>query len=183
MHDVTDYKWVPPGAAVDAATLASLRGPDGELAVWLAETPHAEAMSAPVGKKDTAIKVYANHGRWIAECPDCGDAQLAAREDRRFMCVGCANVAVGGVWRPVTWPRNLEALEEILDARPSHLNRNWSPGETIADLIAEASQSEEPTTPREHAIWAGLSVEDAEQWERDCIAAAEWLRAVEEEGA
>lgn len=179
MHDVTHYAWLQGDA--DATSVASLRGQNGDLAVWRAETPHEQAMAAKTGPASTAVHVTANHGRWIVECPDCQDAQLAARDDKRFMCVGCANAAVDGVWRPVIWPKNHEDIEAILEERPHDRHKNWAPGETIEDLIAEAASVEEPTDVRAHAIWAGLSPEAAEQWAAECNAAAEWIRAVEEE--
>ena len=123
-------------------------------------------MAAPTGSALTAVEVYANHGRWIVECPDCHDAQLAARDDLRYMCIQCANVGVGGKWRPVIWPKDAAAIEALLDARPMSHNRNWNPGETVKDLQLEDRRhvfTEEPTDPREHAIWAGLSEAEADE--------------------
>lgn len=83
-----------------------------------------------------SIAVYINHGRWIAECPDCHGAQLACRTDHRFLCNDCGNIAVEGLWRPVDWPANPGAIEEALDMRPL-ANQNWVPGQTVDDLLAE----------------------------------------------
>lgn len=101
---------------------------------WTAKVPmRLDAQTAP----DTeAVEVYINEGRWIAGCPDCNGAQLAAREDKRFMCNECANIAVGGLWRPVVWPQAVAAIEEVLEVRED-TNANWLPGETVADLLAE----------------------------------------------
>ena len=105
-------------------------------AYWSAPVPLAQAMAARVGPAEIAVAVYANHGRWIAECPDCSGAQIASANDYRFMCTTCANVAVEGLWRPVVWPEETVAIDEVLSARPV-VNQNWTPGETLADLAAE----------------------------------------------
>lgn len=81
----------------------------------------------------TAISAYVNHGRWIAECPDCKGAQLACRNDRRFLCNECGNVAVGNLWRTVIWPDNVAGIESMLESRP-RVNQNWEPGETGAQV-------------------------------------------------
>lgn len=82
---------------------------------------------------DTAISAYVNHGRWIAECPDCKNAQLACKTDHRFLCNECGNVAVDNLWRAVIWPANVEGIESMLESRP-RVNQNWVPGEHGADL-------------------------------------------------
>ena len=109
----------------------------GQPALWLAAQSVEEALAASVGPKSTAIYAVANHGRWIAECPDCKGAQLTSPDDRRFMCVECGNAGVGGQWRPVVWPKDHAAISALLDARPAERARNWLPGETGADLRAE----------------------------------------------
>lgn len=79
---------------------------------------------------------YVNHGRWVVDCPDCNNAQLACRTDRRFMCNDCGNIALGGLWRPVEWPANPQAIETVLESRPME-NQNWVPGETVQMLAAD----------------------------------------------
>lgn len=126
------------------ASYHQLRGafPGGRLAeasprlFWSAATPLADALSAGVAPKAEAVEVYANEGRWIVECPDCHSAQLAARDDQRFMCNECANIAVGGLWRPAIWPRQVDAIEEILEQR-ERANQHWIPGETVTQLRLE----------------------------------------------
>lgn len=103
---------------------------------WNAPTSLEDAIAAAMGGKRLAVQVVANSGRWIAECPDCGGAQLAAPNDPRFMCVECANAAVGGLWRPVVWPKDHAAIGELLDQRTRDL-ANWLPGETEKDIADE----------------------------------------------
>lgn len=137
MHDVTHYAWLKPDQTPDATSVVSLRNGRGELAIWRAKTPHEEAMAAGLADKADAVEVYANHGRWIVECPVCTDAQLAVRDDKRYMCPECANEAVGGKWRPVIWPKDHTKVEALLDAREHAHHRNWDPTETAADLAKE----------------------------------------------
>jgi hypothetical protein len=108
---------------------------------WRAPVSLADAMAAEPGPPEIAIAVYANHGRWIAECPDCREAQIASATDYRFMCNGCANVAVGGLWRAVVWPEEHAEIDAALSSRP-RVHQNWLPGETLEDLVAEAQSAE-----------------------------------------
>lgn len=118
------------------------RIPDDHLAeaaplfYWSAPAPLR--LDAPVAGKDDAIEVYLNEDRWIAECPDCHSAQLAAREDPRFLCHECANESIGGKWRRVIWPgaRDLDRIEAAVAERPAG-NRHWIPGETVTQLKLE----------------------------------------------
>lgn len=100
------------------------------------QAPVGVRLDAPTGPKSEAIFAYVNEDRWIAECPDCHGAQLAAREDRRFMCHVCGNVAVEGRWRQVVWPKDASYIEAALARRPIE-NAHWYPGETVPDLMRE----------------------------------------------
>lgn len=83
--------------------------------------------------------VYAevNCNRWTAKCGVCGGAQVLSEHDKRFFCVDCLNVLQGNQWRPVIWPKNRKAIEEILNARPLPDNRHWEPHETVDALARE----------------------------------------------
>jgi ribosomal protein L37AE/L43A len=77
-----------------------------------------------------------HHGRWIVHCPWCSSAQFAPFEDRRFFCVECGNMLVGGAYVPVRWPEDIQSIEIILEKRLPQ-NRNWNPGETTEQLVKE----------------------------------------------
>ena len=80
-----------------------------------------------------------NHGRWVVDCPDpdCSSAQLAAREDPRFLCVSCLNErTAAGAWLPVAWPEQVDDIEAVLRERDT-VNANYRAGETVAVLIQE----------------------------------------------
>lgn len=86
---------------------------------------------------ETPIKARLNHGRWIAECPDCKGAEFVHVDEPLFLCANCLNAAVGNKWRTVTVPNNRVSIERIMLARPMPMNRNWKPGETLGRLKAE----------------------------------------------
>jgi hypothetical protein len=103
-----------------------------------------KSMQAPAqdGVTDGEIVAYVNHGRWIAECPDCAGAQLVSELERRFWCLNCGNAAVNFAWRHVRMPQKRTAIEAELVIRPAAkgdraITRNWLPGETVKDLQRE----------------------------------------------
>ncbi len=88
--------------------------------------------------RGTPIRVYVNHGRWIAECPGCRGAQYASRTDRRFYCVDCLNAWNAGAWARTLWPddASLAVIEDLLCRRHVE-NRHWLPSESLAALELE----------------------------------------------
>ena len=95
----------------------------------LGSASHAQMDAGTNPDPDTYIPAYVNHGRWVVDCPDCRNAQLACKTDPRFLCDNCGNVAVGKLWRTVVWPPNVNGIESMLQNRPLE-NQNWEPGET-----------------------------------------------------
>jgi hypothetical protein len=83
-----------------------------------------------------ALPAWVSGGRWVVMCP-CGGAQLASREEHRFFCIDCLNVAVGGQWRRVHWPEDAADIEAVLLRRPDPETRTWLPTQTLSDLLAE----------------------------------------------
>lgn len=89
---------------------------------------------------EASLLVYANHGRWVVDCP-CGSAQVACRTDPRFFCIECRNVWADGLWVQVEWPKELGVIEELLDKRPVK-HAHWTPGEDPMTLLAENAAAE-----------------------------------------
>lgn len=87
--------------------------------------------------------VYYNHGRWVVDCPrkTCASAALAPKDRKRITCI-CGDVEVCDHKTPcnarmdLIWPELPDAIVEMVSKRPRG-NRNWYPGETLADLHAE----------------------------------------------
>jgi ribosomal protein L37AE/L43A len=85
-----------------------------------------------------------NHGRWLVDCGGCNSALVVDLSQPVFMCVECGNATNEGKWFTVTVPTNRKAIEAELLKRPwsgrnpaEAVNRNWSPGETVATLKQE----------------------------------------------
>lgn len=80
--------------------------------------------------------VYFNHGRWVVNCPS-GDnnAFMIVGKNRNFICEVC------GSEFSVRLPHNHMIIEKVLAQRPLPENRNWYPGETLADLIRENQEN------------------------------------------
>lgn len=81
-------------------------------------------------RKGTEVDAYINHGRWVADCPNCNGAELVA-PGVTMICGSC------GAEHIVKLPRNRKKIEEVLEVRGEKRLMNWSPGETPADLVAE----------------------------------------------
>lgn len=124
----------------DATRFAGAGIPESRGAEWIhyhitprnADLSHLEAGTHPAA----GVSVFVNHGRWVAECPDCKNAQLACRTDHRFLCNNCGNVTIQGLWRSVLWPADIAGIEAALASRPI-VNQNWETGQTVEDLKAE----------------------------------------------
>jgi len=80
-----------------------------------------------------AAYARAEWSRWIADCPApyCRSALQLRRFEPFFRCWDC------GAGADIVWPSNLEDIERLLMMRPDPIARNWFPGETLADLLAE----------------------------------------------
>lgn len=95
-------------------------------------------IAEPEVTTDTGVPVVAciNHGRWLGECGlwdaararICKNAQYIDADDRRFFCITCLNAEVSGQWREVTWPADIDIVEEPLIELPTE-EQNWTPGE------------------------------------------------------
>lgn len=86
---------------------------------------------------DKPVAAQINRNRWVVLCPDCYNAEFAFLGEPLFFCSNCFNGAVGRLWRPVVFPKNRAAIEAAIKARPLPASRNWSPGETVAQLRRE----------------------------------------------
>lgn len=86
--------------------------------------------------QDTApVPAIVNKGNWLVICPKCGGAEYAW-EEGFFFCCSCKNSYLGHKYRRLKFPKNRAEIEAILVKRPL-ANRNWTPKETVEDLVAE----------------------------------------------
>ena len=72
-------------------------------------------------------------GMWIVDCPRCRDARHLPFGTTAYECVYC------GLGMEPAWPSEAmrAGVERLLSMRPIAYNRNWTPGETLHDLLAE----------------------------------------------
>lgn len=77
---------------------------------------------------------HANWGRWVVLCsgPFCFAAQQVYPGQTLVTCQAC-ETTLG----PLIWPADPDAIEAILMLRPDMRTRNWHPGESLEDLLAE----------------------------------------------
>lgn len=75
------------------------------------------------------VYAYANHGRWVADCPSCNGAEHV-KEDELFLCGTC------GRQSQVVWPEETGLIEELLEGR-DRKHQNWNIGEPVDQLAFE----------------------------------------------
>lgn len=86
------------------------------------------------------LLAYVNHGYWRVKC-ECGSTEFAW-EEGWFMCRSCYNGGHKHQYRKAVFPENRAEIEALLAVRPLQ-NRNWYPGETLAQLEAENQEHRE----------------------------------------
>ena len=79
------------------------------------------------------VTARAYNSMWIVDCVYCSNAEPLQRFQPGFECSYCYSAG------DVVWPpeETVHSIERLLLMRPLPLNRNWSPGETLADLMRE----------------------------------------------
>lgn len=72
-------------------------------------------------------------GMWIVDCPRCRDARQLPFRTATYECVYC------GLGMEPVWPSEAMrvGVERLLSLRPIAYTQNWTPGETLHDLLAE----------------------------------------------
>lgn len=100
------------------------------------------------------VQAFVNAGRILAQCPICGRHEYVDPAEPIFYCTTCGNggsVAARPVKFPDDWERIEAALlareimpgygrneiEQVMNATPVGLAREWRPGTTAEELEAE----------------------------------------------
>lgn len=102
----------------------------------LAKTGNYEVVSGLTHTAGDPVHLQINASRMIAHCDICGEA-MAVNPDGAFFCMGCLNYRNENLARPLLVPDDLADICAVLVKRPSARTRNWVPGESLQDLIAE----------------------------------------------
>ena len=79
------------------------------------------------------LEARVNHGRWVVDCPFCKGAETIWPGEPFFLCAHCANNRTKLAIR-IELPKERVEIEKILDERLEPENKNWTPGETLAQL-------------------------------------------------
>jgi len=74
-------------------------------------------------------RVYANRGRWVADC-ECRSADQVTPEQKTWQCAEC-----GSVYQ-LLWPARRREIERLLHPRPI-AHQNWVIGESVEHLLVE----------------------------------------------
>lgn len=97
---------------------------------------------------DLRAVVFMNQGLWVARCPRplctnaerfgrCADGSVGGLTGSSFWCRDVDGLGGCGLRCPADWPSNIEKIEQMVLCRPVPASRNWEPGETLHDLLAE----------------------------------------------
>lgn len=82
-------------------------------------------------KRAGTIAVYANEGRWLADCPYCNAGMISDQAWPDIRCFGCSSI-----YALVAWPEQVGDIEAELLVRPITF-QNWKTGESLAQLSRE----------------------------------------------
>lgn len=85
---------------------------------------------------------YLNHGRWVVDCPAdyCYAAYKVVGSALRCRCENddtCGHVGRCRTPIHIAFPDDAAEIKRITDLRPDRATRNWYPGETTDQLVAE----------------------------------------------
>ena len=94
------------------------------------------------------IHARIDDGIWLVDCTNlgCNSAGRVSELEPFFICVDCGSPEWDNKWRGVIFPTNKAVIELELMRRPQYMNikrgdnsftlvnRNWLPGESVADL-------------------------------------------------
>lgn len=117
-----DFYAPPPTRPADAWRLV----PPAERAIRWFEEKAQRRLPVPSGIL-LGVTVYAqiNHGRWVADCPECGSAQIVSPADPRMFCVECLTG-----WFRITFPPDAVAAEHAVVDLPVREQNWWHPDDT-----------------------------------------------------
>jgi hypothetical protein len=118
-------------------TLPALRSnPTLLLSDWFRLEAQKYLIPVGAGMHKEPIHARIEYGRWLVLCPVCKGANDVHPGEPVYLCTSCGwpeNLV------PVLFPEKRIEIERLLIKRPIH-NRNWQPGETVADLVLQNLQ-------------------------------------------
>jgi hypothetical protein len=116
--------------------------PAKSLRWWLERMATGHRIGVDGSTPGEPVAAFIEYGRWAAKCPICGQYMDVDPTEAIFLCVSCGGMRLQARVSTVTFPGNRAAIETELLRRANIWNRNWGPGETLADLKAEFDELE-----------------------------------------
>lgn len=89
---------------------------------------------------------YVNHGRWVADCPNCNGGMACWVEAGECCCLDCGTIYVN-----IEWPskQTLKAAEDALAHMPVPEMRNWVPREEHVRALDARMKAQTPVSAEE----------------------------------
>lgn len=134
MHGVAPYTRLMTAADLRFRDLALVTSAAAYLGWHRLHLAEAGAFVTPWAC-DLSVDARVNHGRWIADCPNCKGGAFTHPAWKLACCGEC-----GCVMRHVQFPDDIQMIEILLLARSTRDVQNWFPSETLADLMRENSE-------------------------------------------
>lgn len=109
----------------------------------------ARGWAAPTETSETPLEARLDAGAWLVDCPlMCGGAELVTPQEPIFLCLSCGS---GGIWWPVVFPLNLDAINTEVRKRDNVHGWAWYPGQSLTHLREETKAQKNLATQRAQA--------------------------------
>lgn len=115
---------------------------------WYTLEGYKTGMTIETGRMGAPVRARVLYGRWLVDCPVCRGANDVDPNEPIYLCSSCywpgvfrAGQVVPAHFAPVEFPRQRAEIERLLLERPFIRNRNWRPGESLADLARQTAEN------------------------------------------
>lgn len=85
---------------------------------------------------ERSLAAYVNHGRWVADCPECAGGIACSPDNPEACCLDCGHTYAVSFPKP----KDVARAEAALAGRGARRNQNWHPdAESVKRLEAETA--------------------------------------------
>lgn len=137
-----DFYLPPPDRPADAWQLVP---PAERVIAWYEEKQQRRLPRRSGTVLGVSVYPQINHGRWVADCPECSSAQIVTPADPRMFCVECLSG-----WFVLAFPPDVPAAEESVADLPVRDQNWWHPDDRAWNRSPEPEP--EPSTPPEGEV-------------------------------
>jgi hypothetical protein len=131
-----DFYLPPPDRPVDSWQLVP---PAERVLVWYEQKQQRRLPRRSGTVLGVTVYPQINHGRWVADCPECSSAQIVTPTDPRMFCVECLSG-----WFQLTFPTDAAAAERSVNDLPVRERNWWHPDDAAWNRPREAESEPEP---------------------------------------